>query len=123
MIPELRKALVDDLRNGAKVQVYETWPDRPALPSLVVSSPTSGEYITPGAQFGLYVVHLEVLCLVARGAALSSLTSLDGLIEKVIHNTADWGLVRIDSPSAVPVGDRPALGCLIALEKGGRLSS
>ncbi len=121
MLADLRKALCDDLRDGLKVQVHDTWPDRPGLPSVVVSAPTTGSYITAGQQFGLYVVHLEVLCLVPRQSAQASLAALDGLIEKVLANTVDWGLSRIDSPSAVPVGDRPALGCLIALEKGGRL--
>lgn len=120
MIPEIRAALIADLK-PVKVQVYSGWPDRPVPPCLVVGPAQGATYVEGGQNFGEYTIRMEVLALVARGKDDEALTKLDQLIEAVLANTVDWGLEGVETPTLVVVGQQPVLGTLISLAKSARL--
>jgi hypothetical protein len=118
MLTDLRESLVADL-GGTGLAVHVAWPDRPAVPCLIVVP--GGQYVSAGQLYGDWLVRLDVIVLVARDSYPVALANLDTAIDAVLTATGSWGVTGIDQPSLVTVGAAEVLGVVIQLQHATRL--
>jgi hypothetical protein len=124
MLTTLRTELINDLTAGfavtgtgfyvPAVHVYEAWPDTVRAPCVLVGP--DQPYVSAGQTFGMYEVHLSVSVFTSK-----RLADLDQLIETVLLNSADWGMVGVSAPGIVTVAAVDLLGVTIQLVKQGKI--
>jgi hypothetical protein len=123
-IQEMREQLKNDLA-VVGVPVLDDWLVRAEPPCILLTSPLSNSYVLGGAEFGSYVLNLDVVVLVKAGPTAEagptneSRDELEALIEDVLRNTVDWGLNGVDSPGTASLSDSTVefLGTVVHLGK------
>ena len=116
MIRELREKLAADLA-VLDVPVEPSWPDRVTPPLIFIQPPEAGSYVSGGRLFGgEYTVSVDVQIVIRD----RDLATLEELIEGVLVNTVDWGLLGVDTPAMVTANNLEYFGTTIHLSKPAR---
>jgi hypothetical protein len=115
---ELRAQLVSDLA-VVGVPVMDDWLLRAEPPCIFLTPPLTASYVQAGDQFASYVLNVDVVVLVEAGPMNESRDELETLLEEVLRNTADWGLIGVDSPGTASMADSTVefLGTVVHLGK------
>ncbi len=116
-IKDLRDALIADLADSVGIPVMDDWLVRAEPPCILVTTP-GADYVHAGKELRSYVLSADVAVLVQVGP--DARDQSDALLEAVLRNTADWGLVGVDPPRADSIEDSTVefLSTVVHLEKG-----
>lgn len=118
---DLRDQLIADLQ-VVGVPVMDDWLIRAEPPCILLTPPLATPYVTGGAQFASFVMYIDVVVLVEHSDTQpdnDDRDELEGLVEDVLRNTADWALTGVDSPGTATLPDSTItfLGTVIHLGK------
>lgn len=112
----LRDAITAGLA-AAGIRAYANLPDR-LQPPLALVQP-GDPYLTPsdtaGYAKGGWTIRHEVVVIVPPGDNRIQTTALDALIEDALAAVIDWGVVQVNQPYTLQVGDAQYLACRIQL--------
>ncbi len=118
MIPELRQALVDQLKT-LETDVHNMMPARFNPPGIIVSHSTEGNYVAGGQFRGEYEVAFDVVIAVKANEndRNAELTEIDNLIEQVLENTMNWGLRGVEAVGEVTIQGAQYPGTIVHIAK------
>lgn len=96
------------LLGGVDAQVYESIPERPAPPCVVIEP--ASQYMGQGQTFDNFNVGFNLVLLVGKGSNDMETDSLDQLICDCIDAVDTWFVDSVDQPSQFEINGSEFLG-------------